>query len=63
MTSSRPAAVVPPEPGNLLDPVAVAKGEALGVTARSIIEGYRVGGPCSKTLSQNLVFRQDHRGW
>ncbi len=32
-----------PESGNLLDPAAVAKGEALGVTARSIVEGYRVG--------------------
>ncbi|MEI8386616.1 MAG: DUF58 domain-containing protein [Verrucomicrobiota bacterium] len=28
---------------NLLDPAAIAKGEALGVIARGIVEGYRVG--------------------
>ena len=43
MPPPRPTAVVKKDPGNLLDPVAVAKGEALGVTARSIVEGYRVG--------------------
>ena len=31
------------EPGTLLDPAAIAKGEALGIIAREIIEGYRVG--------------------
>ena len=30
-------------PSSLLDPVAIAKGEALGVIAREIVEGYRVG--------------------
>ncbi len=32
-----------PPPGSLLDPEAIAKGEALGIIARSIVEGYRVG--------------------
>ena len=31
------------ESGSLLDPAAIAKGEALGVIAREIVEGYRVG--------------------
>ena len=43
MRSQPPAAAVKPDPANLLDPVAVAKGEALGITARRIVEGYRVG--------------------
>lgn len=30
-------------PNSLLDPAAIAKGEALGVIARGIVEGYRVG--------------------
>ncbi len=29
--------------GSLLDPAAIAKGEALGIIAREIVEGYRVG--------------------
>ncbi len=29
--------------GSLLDPAAIAKGEALGIIARQIVEGYRVG--------------------
>ena len=37
------AAAKKKEPHDLLDPVAVAKGDALGVTAREIVEGYRVG--------------------
>jgi uncharacterized protein (DUF58 family) len=32
-----------PRTASLLDPAAVAKGEALGVIARGIVEGYRVG--------------------
>lgn len=32
-----------PSPGSLLDPAAIAKGEALGIVAREIVEGYRVG--------------------
>lgn len=32
-----------PNPASLLDPAAVSRGEALGLLARTVVEGYRVG--------------------
>ncbi len=32
-----------PDPSSLLDPAAIARGESLGILARTIVEGYRVG--------------------
>ncbi len=34
---------MPDATANLLDPAAIARGESLGVIARQIVEGYRVG--------------------
>jgi uncharacterized protein (DUF58 family) len=35
--------MIDPEPNSFLDPVAIARGESLGILARNVVEGYRIG--------------------